>query len=117
MARTAVPRSDVFPKLRGLSLHSFTTHSCCRLVSASVRLPWLRESEARTEADPSDPAAHCAMGLALWLRREHDNATGELGHSVRLSPSYALAHYRFRLCTAKLGILRVRLTQRRRRIA
>jgi DNA-binding SARP family transcriptional activator/TolB-like protein len=45
------------------------------------------------EADPSDPAAHCAMGRALWLRREHDSATGELDHSVRLSPSYALAHY------------------------
>jgi DNA-binding SARP family transcriptional activator/TolB-like protein/Tfp pilus assembly protein PilF len=45
------------------------------------------------EADPSDPAAHCAMGRALWLRREHDSATGELDHSVHLSPSYALAHY------------------------
>lgn len=45
------------------------------------------------EADPSDPAAHCAMGRALWLRREHDSAVGELDHSLDLSPSYALAHY------------------------
>ena len=45
------------------------------------------------EADPGDPASHCAMGRALWLRREHDSAIGELDQSVHLSPSYALAHY------------------------
>ena len=45
------------------------------------------------EADPSDPAAHWAMGRALWLRREHDGAVGALDQSVRLSPNYALAHY------------------------
>jgi DNA-binding SARP family transcriptional activator/TolB-like protein len=44
-------------------------------------------------ADPSDPAAHWAMGRALWLRREHDGAIGALDESVRLSPSYALGHY------------------------
>jgi DNA-binding SARP family transcriptional activator/TolB-like protein len=45
------------------------------------------------EADPSDPAAHLAMGRALWLRREHDGAAEALDQSVRLSPNYALAHY------------------------
>jgi DNA-binding SARP family transcriptional activator/TolB-like protein/Flp pilus assembly protein TadD len=45
------------------------------------------------EADPSDPAAHWAMGRALWLRREHEGAISELDQSIRLSPSYALAHY------------------------
>jgi DNA-binding SARP family transcriptional activator/TolB-like protein len=45
------------------------------------------------EADPSDPAAHWAMGRALWLRREHDRAVVALDQSVRLSPNYALAHY------------------------
>jgi TolB-like protein len=44
-------------------------------------------------ADPSDPAAHCAIGRALWLRHEHDGAVGELDQSVRLSPNYAFAHY------------------------
>jgi DNA-binding SARP family transcriptional activator/TolB-like protein len=44
-------------------------------------------------ADPSDPAAHCAIGRALWLRHEHDGAFGELDQSVRLSPNYAFAHY------------------------
>ena len=45
------------------------------------------------EADPSDPAAHWAMGRALWLRGEHVGAVDELDRSVRLSPSYAMAHY------------------------
>lgn len=45
------------------------------------------------EADPSDPAAHCAMGRALWLRREHGGAVRELNQSICLSPNYALAHY------------------------
>ena len=45
------------------------------------------------EADPGDPAAHWAMGRALWLRREHDGAISALDQSIRLSPSYALAHY------------------------
>jgi DNA-binding SARP family transcriptional activator len=45
------------------------------------------------EVDPSDPAAHWAMGRALWLRREHDAAVAALDQSVRLSPNYALAHY------------------------
>jgi tetratricopeptide (TPR) repeat protein len=39
------------------------------------------------QAGPSDPAAHCAIGRALWLQREHDSAVGELGQSVRLSPN------------------------------
>jgi DNA-binding SARP family transcriptional activator/TolB-like protein len=45
------------------------------------------------ETDPSDPAAHWAMGRALWLRGEHAGAVDELDRSVRLSPSYAMAHY------------------------
>jgi DNA-binding SARP family transcriptional activator len=45
------------------------------------------------EVDPIDPAAHWAMGRALWLRREHDGAVGALDQSIRLSPNYALAHY------------------------
>ncbi len=45
------------------------------------------------ETDPSDPAAHWAMGRALWLRGEHAGSVDELDRSVRLSPSYAMAHY------------------------
>jgi DNA-binding SARP family transcriptional activator/Tfp pilus assembly protein PilF len=44
-------------------------------------------------ADPQDPAVHCAMGRALWLRRDDIAAFDALEHSVRLSPSYAMGHY------------------------
>ena len=44
-------------------------------------------------ADPRDPAAHWAMGRALWLRGEHDGAVQALDQSVDLSPNFALSHY------------------------
>ncbi|WP_425349656.1 BTAD domain-containing putative transcriptional regulator [Pseudorhodoplanes sinuspersici] len=44
-------------------------------------------------ADDRDPAAHWAMGRALWLRGNSDQSVHELGQSVDLSPNFALAHY------------------------
>ncbi len=44
-------------------------------------------------ADDRDPAAHWAMGRALWLRGEHDQSVAELEQAVDLSPNFALAHY------------------------
>jgi DNA-binding SARP family transcriptional activator len=44
-------------------------------------------------ADDRDPAAHWAMGRALWLRGLHDQSVGELEQAVELSPNFALAHY------------------------
>jgi DNA-binding SARP family transcriptional activator/TolB-like protein len=55
------------------------------------------------EADPSDPAAHWAMGRALWLRREHVGAISALEQSIRLSPSYALAHYALAMVHCQTG--------------
>jgi tetratricopeptide (TPR) repeat protein len=43
--------------------------------------------------DDHNPAAHWAMGRALWLRGEHDNSLIELERSVDLSPNFALGHY------------------------
>ena len=43
--------------------------------------------------DEHDPAAHWAMGRALWLKGNHDEAIGELQRSVNLSPNFALGHY------------------------
>ncbi len=43
--------------------------------------------------DDRDPAAHWAMGRALWLRGKQDQAVTELERSVDLSPNYAMAHY------------------------
>jgi DNA-binding SARP family transcriptional activator len=44
-------------------------------------------------ADEQDPAAHWAMGRALWLRGRLDESLTELDTSVELSPNFALGHY------------------------
>src|SRR6185295_7711460 len=44
-------------------------------------------------ADDRDPAAHWAMGRALWLRGDHDQGVTELERAVDLSPNFATAHY------------------------
>jgi len=44
-------------------------------------------------ADDRDPAAHWAMGRALWLRGELDESLVELERSLVLSPNFALGHY------------------------
>jgi DNA-binding SARP family transcriptional activator len=44
-------------------------------------------------ADERDPAAHWAMGRALWLRQRYDESVSELTRSIELSPNFALGHY------------------------
>ena len=43
--------------------------------------------------DDHNPAAHWAMGRALWLRGEQDGSLCELERAVDLSPNFALGHY------------------------
>ncbi|MDX8530255.1 transcriptional regulator [Mesorhizobium sp. VK25A] len=43
--------------------------------------------------DDRNPAAHWAMGRALWLRGEQDGSLLELANAVDLSPNFALGHY------------------------
>ena len=43
--------------------------------------------------DDQNPAAHWAMGRALWLRGEQDGSLLELERAVDLSPNFALGHY------------------------
>src|SRR5262245_24920654 len=43
--------------------------------------------------DDRDPAAHWAMGRALWLRGSQDQSITELERAVDLSPNFATAHY------------------------
>jgi DNA-binding SARP family transcriptional activator len=44
-------------------------------------------------ADPLDPAAHWAMGRALFLRGEDAASLRELDEAVRLSPNFAQGYY------------------------
>jgi len=50
-------------------------------------------AEQSLMVDDRDPAAHWAMGRALWLRGRHDQSVIELERAIDLSPNFALAHY------------------------
>ncbi len=54
-------------------------------------------------ADEHDPAAHWAMGRALWLRRRPDQAVVELERAVDLSPNFALGHYALSFVQSQSG--------------
>jgi tetratricopeptide (TPR) repeat protein len=54
-------------------------------------------------ADEQDPAAHWAMGRALWLRGQVDPSLTELDTSVELSPNFALGHYTLAFIHAQSG--------------
>jgi tetratricopeptide (TPR) repeat protein len=43
------------------------------------------------------------MGRALWLHGEHEGAVSALNQSVRLSPSYVLAHYNLAMVHCQTG--------------
>jgi DNA-binding SARP family transcriptional activator/TolB-like protein len=44
-------------------------------------------------ADERDPAAHWAVGRALWLQGQFDRSVVELEQTIDLSPNFALGHY------------------------
>ena len=54
-------------------------------------------------ADDRDPAAHWAMGRALWLGGRHDQAIVELDQAVELSPNFAQCHYTLAFVHAQTG--------------
>ncbi|MES2047279.1 MAG: winged helix-turn-helix domain-containing protein [Pseudomonadota bacterium] len=55
------------------------------------------------EADERNPAAHLAMGRALWLRGDQAQSVSELGQTIDLSPSFALGHYTLAFVQAQAG--------------
>jgi DNA-binding SARP family transcriptional activator len=54
-------------------------------------------------ADDRDPAAHWAIGRALWLRGHHDQSLIELEHAIELSPNFALGHYTLAFVHSQAG--------------
>jgi TolB-like protein/Tfp pilus assembly protein PilF len=54
-------------------------------------------------ADDRDPAAHWAMGRALWLRGKQEQSIGEFEQAVDLSPNFAVAHYNVAFVHATSG--------------
>jgi DNA-binding SARP family transcriptional activator len=53
--------------------------------------------------DDSDPAAHWAMGRALWLRGDQDQSITELERAVDLSPNFATGHYTLAFVHSQTG--------------
>jgi DNA-binding SARP family transcriptional activator/TolB-like protein len=53
--------------------------------------------------DDRDPAAHWAMGRALWLRGSYDQSFRELESSVDLSPNFAQGHYTLAFVHSQIG--------------
>jgi DNA-binding SARP family transcriptional activator/TolB-like protein len=58
-------------------------------------------------ADDRDPAAHLAMGRALWLRGAHEESVRELEECVTLSPNFVLGHYSLGFVHCQSGDARV----------
>jgi tetratricopeptide (TPR) repeat protein len=58
---------------------------------------------ASLATDDRDPAAHWAMGRALWLRGEKSESVTELQRSIELSPNFALGHYTLGFVEAQSG--------------
>ncbi len=53
--------------------------------------------------DDHNPAAHWAMGRALWLHGRSGESLTELEHAVGLSPNFALGHYALAFVHAQSG--------------
>ena len=58
---------------------------------------------AIVDPDDRDPAAHWAMGRALWLRGRQDESLQELEKAVDLSPNFALGHYTLGFVQSQAG--------------
>jgi len=54
-------------------------------------------------ADEHNPAAHWAMGRALWLRGRQTDSLAELERAVDLSPNFALGHYALSFVQSQSG--------------
>ncbi len=52
-----------------------------------------RTANQSLRADERDPAAHWALGRALWLRGQEEGSLIELQTAVEISPSFAIGHY------------------------
>src|SRR3546814_16935695 len=69
-------------------------------------------SDLSLMVDDHDPAAHWAMGRALWLRRSQDQSVIELEKAIDLSPNFALGHYTLAFVHSQAGDPRAAIESR-----
>jgi TolB-like protein len=78
----------------GLSFAHFQNAFLHRPAERSKHIAQAYEAAGQSlMADDRDPAAHWAMGRALWLRGDEAQSLTELTTCVDLSPNFALGHY------------------------
>jgi TolB-like protein len=70
--------------------------------AAAMELAY-RAADQSLQVDERDPAAHLAMGRALWLRGGHGASIAELQSAIDLSPNLAQAHYALAFVQAQAG--------------
>ena len=63
----------------------------------------LQAAEQSILVDDRDPAAHWAMGRALWLGGRHGQSIEELEQAIDLSPNFALGHYTLAFVHSQAG--------------
>ncbi len=54
-------------------------------------------------ADEHDPSSHWALGRAMWLKDDPEEALRELQAAIELSPNFALGHYTLAFVHAQSG--------------
>jgi DNA-binding SARP family transcriptional activator/TolB-like protein len=92
----------------GLSFTHFQNAFLHRLAEREVEIERAYVAAADgLSADDRDPAAHWAMGRALWLRGLQDQSLLELEECVSLSPNFALGHYTLAFVHGQSGDPRV----------
>jgi TolB-like protein len=103
--RTAVQLDPTFSRAHaGLSFTHFQNAFLFRVAERQAETDRAMAAAAQgLIADERDPAAHLAMGRALWLRGEHEGCLTELEQAVELSPNFALGHYMLAFVQSQTG--------------
>jgi tetratricopeptide (TPR) repeat protein len=103
--RSAIQLDPTFARaLAGLSFTHFQNVFLELTPDRDRQMDLAMETAAESLAtDDRDPAAHWAMGRALWLRGDKGESVTELHRSIELSPNFALGHYTLGFVEAQSG--------------
>ena len=104
--RTAIERDPTFARAHaGLSFTHFQNAFLDLTPDRDQQIAFAYATANQSVgADDLDPAAHWAMGRALWLRGgAQPESLDELHRSVELSPNFALGHYTLAFVQAQSG--------------